>query len=101
MMAKTFSSSMSCFAKETAFSGLPPVSFTTSWIWRPSTPPFAFRSSTSISSVRASGAPRNEAGPVTASSAPTLRGSLPSAPASLEATRRGERPPLRSGASFM
>jgi hypothetical protein len=75
MMAKTFSSSMSCRAKETAFSGEAPVSLSTSWICRPPTPPFAFSSCTRISSVRASGAPRKDAGPVTARSAPTLMGS--------------------------
>src|SRR5512133_2526507 len=75
MMAKTCSSSMSCFAKETAFSGLPPVSLRMSWIGWPSTPPLALRSSTSIWRVRASGAPRKAAGPVTARSAPTFSGS--------------------------
>src|SRR5512133_941809 len=75
MMAKTCSSSMSCFAKETAFSGLPPVSLTMSWIGWPSTPPLALRASTSIGRVRASGAPRKAAGPVTARSAPTFSGS--------------------------
>src|SRR5512138_70788 len=81
MMAKTPSSSTSCFANEIAFSGLPPVSFTTSWTRWPATPPFAFRSSTSISRVRASGAPRNDAGPVTARSAPILSGACSAASA--------------------
>src|SRR6266702_1370533 len=81
MMAKTFCSSMSCFANETAFSGLAPVSFSTSCSLRPPTPPRAFRSSTSICSVRASGVPRNAAGPDTASKAPILRGSSARAPA--------------------
>src|SRR5512143_82119 len=71
-MANTFSSSISCLAKETAFSGLPPESFMINSILLPLTPPFALMSSTSISRVFASGAPKNEAGPDTARMAPTL-----------------------------
>src|SRR5512143_289383 len=72
IMAKTFSSSISCLAKETAFSGLPPESLTTSSTLLPMMPPLALMSSTSISRVRASGAPRLDAGPVTDRMAPTL-----------------------------
>ncbi len=72
MMAKTFSSSMSCLAKEIAFSGLAPESLMISSIFLPPMPPLAFSSSVSISRVLASGAPRNDAGPVTARIAPTL-----------------------------
>src|SRR6266542_887324 len=89
MIAKTCSSSMSCFAKEMAFSGLAPVSFTTSSTLRPARPPLRFSSSTSISSVRASGAPRKEAGPVTASRAPTLMGSCGGAAARARASSMG------------
>ena len=79
MMAKTCSSSMSCLAKEMAFSGLPAVSLTMSFTGRPPTPPRALRLAASISRVRASGAPRKAAGPVTESSAPTLMGSAAAA----------------------
>ena len=85
MMAKTPCSSMSCLAKEMAFSGLPPVSLTRSSTLRPPTPPLALRASTSISRVRASGAPRKEAGPVTARRAPTRSGSASAAEAWNEA----------------
>ncbi len=72
MMAKTLSSSMSCLAKEIAFSGLPAESLTTSSRFLPLTPPFPLISSTIIWAVFASGDPRNEAGPVTAKIAPIL-----------------------------
>src|SRR5512140_61964 len=75
MMANTFSSSISCLANEKAFSGLAPESLMISWTCLPITPPFLFVSSTSISRVLASGAPRNDAGPVTAKIAPILSGS--------------------------
>src|SRR5512147_1442704 len=72
MIAKTFSSSINCLAKETAVSGLAEESLITSSILVPFTPPLALMSETSISSVFASGAPRNDAGPVTDRIAPTL-----------------------------
>src|SRR3990172_6911594 len=81
MIAKTLSSSMSCLAKENAFSGEAPESLTISSIFLPSPPPFLFCSSTSISRVFASGAPRNDAGPVTDRIAPTLIGSAAWTPA--------------------
>ena len=85
MIAKTFSSSISCLAKETAFSGLAPESLMMSWILLPLMPPLALISSTSISSVLASGAPRNDAGPVTARMAPILM--VPAASAGAAAKR--------------
>src|SRR5512137_1758956 len=72
MMARTFSSSMSCLAKETAFSALPPESLMIRTTFLPPMPPLAFMSATIISRVLASGEPRKEAGPVTARIAPTL-----------------------------
>ncbi len=75
MMANTFSSSINCLANENAFSGLAPESLMISWMGLPITPPFAFVSATSISRVLASGAPRNDAGPVTDKIAPILIGS--------------------------
>ena len=74
MMASTFSSSMSCLAIEMALSGLLAESLTISSILRPFTPPPALSLSTNILAVLASGAPRLEAGPVTAKMAPTLIG---------------------------
>jgi hypothetical protein len=62
-------------ANEKAFSGLAPESLMISWICLPWTPPFLFVSATSISRVLASGAPRNDAGPVTERIAPILIGS--------------------------
>ena len=72
MIAKTFSSSMSCLVKEIAFSGLAAESLMISSILLPLIPPLLFTSSTSISRVRASGPPRKEAPPVTARTAPIL-----------------------------
>ena len=70
MMARTWLSSTSCFAKETAFSAFPWESLMISSIFLPSMPPVALASSTSICRVRASGRPRVAAGPVTAKIAP-------------------------------
>ena len=53
-------------------SRLAPESLMISWSFLPPMPPLAFSSSVSISRVLASGAPRNDAGPVTARMAPTL-----------------------------
>ena len=72
MMAKTCSSSISCFAKEMAFSALAPESLMINSILTPLTPPLELSSSASISRVLDSGAPRKDAGPVTASIAPTF-----------------------------
>jgi hypothetical protein len=58
MMATTLSSSMSCLAKEIAFSELAPESLTMSWTCLPSMPPFLLMSSTTILAVFSSGAPR-------------------------------------------
>src|SRR3990170_866192 len=80
-IAKTLSSSISCLAKENAFSAEAPESLTISSIFLPRNPPFLFCSSTSISRVFASGAPRNDAGPVTDRIAPTLIGSAAWTPA--------------------
>jgi len=72
MIATTFSSSISCLAKETAFSELPAESLTISSTVSPLMPPALLIFSTTISALRASGPPRKEAGPVTAKIAPTL-----------------------------
>src|SRR3989339_344591 len=72
MIAKTFSSSISCLANEMAFSGSPFVSLITASSFAPFTPPAMLIWSTSICTVLASGAPRNEAGPVTENNAPIL-----------------------------
>ena len=74
IIARTFSSSISCLAREIAFSGLPPESFMSSSILWPLTPPSLFIFSTSISAVFASGIPRFDAPPVIAKIAPTLTG---------------------------
>ena len=79
MMARTWLSSTSCFAKDTAFSAFPWESLMMSSIFLPRIPPDAFASSTSICRVRASGSPRVAAGPVTAKIAPILIGSAANA----------------------
>ncbi len=79
MMAKTFSSSMSCLANEIAFSGLALESLMMSSTGLPLMPPFLLISCTSISRVRASGPPRLAAGPVTPRMAPSLIVSFASA----------------------
>ena len=61
-------------------SGLPPESLTISSIFWPLIPPAWLICSTSISAVFSSGAPRNDAGPVTAKIAPTLIGVAASEP---------------------
>ncbi len=86
MMAKTFSFSINCRAKSIAFSGAPPESLMSNSILMPPMPPLALMSSTSISSVFASGPPRNDAGPVMARIAPTLIVSAASAGAADRAT---------------
>ncbi len=75
MIANTLFSSISCLANENAFSGLAPESLMISSIFRPWMPPLLFASSTAISRVFASGAPRNDAGPVIDKIAPILIGS--------------------------
>ena len=72
MIARTLSSSISCLAKEIAFSGLAAESLIMSSIVLPLIPPLALISSTTISRLRASGPPRKEAPPVTARIAPIL-----------------------------
>ena len=72
MIATTRSSSISCLAKDTAFSGLPAESLTISSTCSPLMPPSRLMRATAISALRASGPPRKEAGPVTAKIAPTL-----------------------------
>src|SRR5512139_2877263 len=89
MMAKTFFSSMSCLAKETAFSGRAPVSLMIRSTCLPWMPRLAFRFSTIMRRVLASGAPRNEAGPVSARSAPILMESSACAGATKSDTRAG------------
>ncbi len=71
-MIATTRSSISCLAKDTAFSGLPAESLTISSTCSPLMPPSRLMRATAISALRASGPPRNEAGPVTAKIAPTL-----------------------------
>ena len=72
MMANTRSSSMSCLAKEMAFSGLPAESLMISSMVWPLMPPAALISSASMRSEREAGPPRKAAGPVSARMAPIL-----------------------------